>query len=267
MIMTADDILVLLENRHSDDLFVPECKDGSTFGGHFRLDAWVMKKSWANPLSIGYEIKVSRSDWLNDKKVHVYMNYCHQMYIVAPPGIVKKEELPDGVGLIIPSSTGSRLYTKIKAKHRSIEWPIDLLRYILMSRTKIVKPYTPMGNRTIFWENWLTQKVDDYKYGKFLGKRIRQKIESDILSVHRENEKLKRENERLQDWSKILSELNINKYFVSKKTAVEALESVRSGFNQDFKDTLRRSLRDIKQLSGNIEQLYSEIAPSEDINQ
>lgn len=63
--ITAKAILELLRAKHAEDVFVPECKTGPSQGhDHSRFDAWVMKKSWANAATIGYEIKVSRSDFL-----------------------------------------------------------------------------------------------------------------------------------------------------------------------------------------------------------
>ena len=68
--MNARDIVDLLSTKHSKDLFIPECKDGPTWGAsHLRLDAWALTRSWASPCSYGYEIKVSRSDWMQDDKV------------------------------------------------------------------------------------------------------------------------------------------------------------------------------------------------------
>ena len=60
MKLNANMIEGLLRNRHESDVFVPECKIGSTWMERncLRLDAWTMKKSWANPACIGYEIKV-----------------------------------------------------------------------------------------------------------------------------------------------------------------------------------------------------------------
>ena len=65
--ITAMDIMVLLETRHGGDVFVPECKAGATQGAGYtpRLDAWVMFKSRSRPRVIGYEVKVSRSDFDN----------------------------------------------------------------------------------------------------------------------------------------------------------------------------------------------------------
>lgn len=51
--MKAEVILRALSSRHSRDVFVPECNTGpSQYVGCPRLDAWVMKKSWTNPLVI-----------------------------------------------------------------------------------------------------------------------------------------------------------------------------------------------------------------------
>jgi hypothetical protein len=63
----SNDILKLLSEKHSEDVFVPECKNGSTWlSTHLRLDAWVMNRSWTKLKFTGYEIKVSRQDFLRD---------------------------------------------------------------------------------------------------------------------------------------------------------------------------------------------------------
>ena len=87
--ITANKIQSLLAVKHSKDIFVPECKDGPTHtADHLRMDAWVMKRSWVRPLSIGYEIKISRQDFLNDQKWHSYLNYCNEFYFVCPAGLI-----------------------------------------------------------------------------------------------------------------------------------------------------------------------------------
>jgi hypothetical protein len=54
--ITAPQILELLRVKHEGDVFVPECKTGPSQGhDHSRFDAWVMRKSWANAETIGYE--------------------------------------------------------------------------------------------------------------------------------------------------------------------------------------------------------------------
>lgn len=51
----------------------------------------------------GFEIKVSRSDWLsemrNPAKAEAIARFCRHWWIVTPPGIVKDDELPETWGL------------------------------------------------------------------------------------------------------------------------------------------------------------------------
>jgi len=67
----------------------------------------------------GFEIKVSRSDWLSElndhRKSSAVQRFCHRWWIVAGSrDIVKPEELPVTWGLIIPRGENS-LETKVKA--------------------------------------------------------------------------------------------------------------------------------------------------------
>ena len=58
----------------------------------------------------GFEIKVARSDWLNEMrnpaKAEAIAQYCHFWYIVTPPGIVKEGELPEQWGLYEVKANG-----------------------------------------------------------------------------------------------------------------------------------------------------------------
>lgn len=55
-------------------------------------------------LRIAFEIKTSRSDFLNElerpEKRWLAQMYSHQFYYVAPKGVIKYQELPGGCGLI-----------------------------------------------------------------------------------------------------------------------------------------------------------------------
>lgn len=133
--MNSRDIIQLLKNRHREDVFVPECKNGSThFGHHIRLDAWAMRKSWANAATFGYEIKVSRKDFLSDDKWTGYLDYCDMFYFVCPHGMIQPEELSESAGLLWVFKQGSGLRLKKKAPHRSVVIPEDFYRYLLMCR-------------------------------------------------------------------------------------------------------------------------------------
>lgn len=134
-------IMKLLEEKHYLDIFVPECKNGRTTdaarGENVRMDGWAMKRSWTNPLAIGYEVKVSRGDFLQDKKMLRYHDYCNQLYLVCPHGMIKKEEVDPSMGLMYVNKDKKSLYTMRKAPMTPRDIPSNVYRYILMSRSII----------------------------------------------------------------------------------------------------------------------------------
>ena len=139
--ITAYQIGLLLAQRHAQDVFVSECKNGPTWDGPYRrLDAWAMRKSWSPWTTIGYEIKVSRQDFVADQKWPSYLPLCHELYFVCPAGLIKAVDLPQGIGLIWVSVNGERLYIKIRATRREpeLEKMVKLMAYVLMSRTRVV---------------------------------------------------------------------------------------------------------------------------------
>lgn len=159
--MTADSLLALLAARHADDVFVPECKDGPTqTRSHRRLDAWVLLKTWSPITAIGYEVKVDRSDWRRDEKLHDYMPLCHLLYVVAPKGIVPVDELPAGVGLLEPVGESGRLQAKRKAARREIALPGELMTYVLMCRTKVTREHHQDDR------NWRVEQLREWVNGK-----------------------------------------------------------------------------------------------------
>lgn len=56
-----------------------------------------------------YEVKLTRSTWLADKKYQKYLNCCNRLYIACPKGVINKNELPNEVGLITRSENGWRV--------------------------------------------------------------------------------------------------------------------------------------------------------------
>lgn len=132
---TAKDIIPLLRKRHStknwdaprwvffeelrvgtghnvnewrfvmeDGKWRKQFKDG--FNPEQRIDAWAMS-AWKSDKykSIAYEIKVSRTDFLREiaepEKRATAMRFSNQFYFVAPDGIIKPSEVPEGCGLLL----------------------------------------------------------------------------------------------------------------------------------------------------------------------
>jgi hypothetical protein len=208
--VTADDLLQMLAVRHSDAVFVPECKDGPTqTRAHLRLDAWVLAKTWSPITTIGYEIKVDRGDWRRDDKLHNYMPLCHLLYILAPKGVVPVEELPQGVGLLEPVGASGRLQVKRKAARREIQLPAELMVYVLMCRTRITRENGDPADR-----NWRVEQLRDWVNGKeerrALSYAVSQKIREafDRQQVEVDNER--RRNDELDGVRKRIVELGFD---------------------------------------------------------
>lgn len=208
--MRAHDIERLLANKHADDVFVPQCKDGASYGqGLLILDAWAMKKSWANPCATGYEIKVSRSDFARDEKWRGYLAYCNEFYFVCPAGLLKPEEIPAPAGLMTVSGTGNVLFKKKRAEWREVVIPDSIFRYVLFTRTKVTRENRGNDKR-LFWENWLKEKKIDQSFGWSVRGAIRKEIDDRILKVEAESKALAEKHHKYEDIRRMLERLGIN---------------------------------------------------------
>lgn len=201
----ADEIKHALSKRHCDDFFITEVKTGSTWftEGMLKFDAYAIKKSWTNPCLYGYEIKVSRNDFLQDNKWPGYLPYCNRFSFVCPTGLIKPEELPDEVGLVYYNSEKKTLYTKRAARHRIIEYPNDLFLYIIMNRLD--------SDRHPFYDNEREEYIKAYLQNRLskwdLGKKFNSKLVSDLTKAEREIDGLKYEVSRLKRDSEILDRI------------------------------------------------------------
>lgn len=128
---TVTKIRQLLAKRHVDDVFYEEV---TIARGARRMDAWAMKKSWANPMVIAYEIKSSRQDFMSDHKMQDYLPYCNEAYVVCPQSACTKDEIPDGFGLIYLSKNGEMLRTVKKSPYSECVLPEKFMRGLLFSK-------------------------------------------------------------------------------------------------------------------------------------
>lgn len=169
--MTANDIIKMLSRRHQQDVFYTEINiDG---GGTPRLDAWALKPSYTNALTFGYEIKTSRSDFLNDNKMHQYEPYCRQLYLVTTRNVCTLDEIPENYGWLVVA--GSRLVTKKKAKTRDVSIPESFYQSLLVntSRGKGLGRYELEIKRRVErindFEAYVEGKKDLSKLGEHVG--------------------------------------------------------------------------------------------------
>src|ERR1035437_85951 len=114
--LTSKDIIEAIRLRYAHPwILIPELRCGSGFGkrSEQRMDAWVMHAypSESN-LRIGFEIKVSRQDFLNELKQPLKRRgallLSNQFFFIAPVGIVKPEEVPIECGLIEVAKTDKK---------------------------------------------------------------------------------------------------------------------------------------------------------------
>lgn len=150
--ITAAQILQHLSRLHEDQkppwVFYSEVKNGPSWGQKgplgqkssklYIMDAVAIKKSWSSPCIEGFEIKVNRSDFTQDKKWQNYQAYCHKFSFVCPVGLIKLDELPGDVGLLYYNPEHDCLFTKRRAMYRKIDLRspevVGMLMYLTMYR-------------------------------------------------------------------------------------------------------------------------------------
>lgn len=249
-------LTAMLAERHKEDVFVPQCKDGASYGqGLLILDGWAMKKSWANPCVTGYEIKVSRSDFQRDDKWRGYLAYCNEFYFVCPSGMLKPEEIPEPAGLLCASKTGGVLFRKKKAARRDPQIPLSIYQYILMTRTKITREIQPGGKRE-FWAKWLEDQKVDREFGWAVRGKIRKAVSESIEKVEKENKDLAEKMKRYDGLRATLTALGVDadRYWTSPLDVERAVEKIRAVIPPDLKAAINSLSHHIgefeKQLSG-----------------
>jgi hypothetical protein len=194
--MKSSEIIKLLEQRHSEDVFYTEV---SIDYGQRRMDAWAMKKSWSKPLVTAYEVKVSRSDFINDHKMQDYLPYCNEIYLVCPVGIADISEVPEGFGLLVVASTGNRLMMKKKAPYRQVEIKEQFYRGLLMAKADSRYGVMSAGELELARRTGTYTEYKNYVAGRKELKDLGYEVLRKVGDVFKENEKLKIENKALEE--------------------------------------------------------------------
>lgn len=219
--MTSTDVLKVLAKKHADDFFITECKNGPTcYGSHLRMDAVAIKKSWANPCIIVYEVKVSHSDFVSDSKWPSYLKYCNRFYFACPEGLIKKTELPDGVGLIYVKEDGTARTVKAPP-FRSIKVEADFYQYILFS--KLDPDRLPFySERKEYIKDWIENK----KENRTIGYMFRGYMVKEIERLQGELNKFKHIREIKQNYDAVMEVMEkhgLSTWYEPEKTLDKAL--------------------------------------------
>lgn len=250
--ITSTDIKVALKEMHNSrsTYFITECKTCSTYfpdpQGLLIFDGLAITKSYTKPCIVGYEIKVSRSDFLGDNKWHLYLQYCNEFFFVVPKGLVSKDELPEGVGLIYYDPDAKQeLRTVKKAQYRKIEEPVGVYKYIIYSRLE--------EDRIPFYEDRATYAedyIEDKSYKKAIGDQLGSKMAVELQGALKKLDSLSHVEQEVERWrkvEKVLRKHNIFRWYWGNDAVedkwLEDLDEALSGsvLPRDV-DTLERQL-------------------------
>lgn len=231
MKVKAHEIKYALSKKHSQDFFLTEVKNGATWTSRdlVIMDALAIKKSWAKPCFTGYEVKVSRNDFLNDEKWPVYKKLTHRFYFACPTGLIQPDELPDDVGLVWYNPETGSLYTKKKARFREIEISADMLYYIILSRLENTEhPF--FNSREEYFREWLKHKKETKELGILVGTELIKRLsntEKKAKDLERKVEVLERYKRIIGEIGEVLKKHGLNNWFKEgyPKKIDEALSS------------------------------------------
>lgn len=120
------------ETRNGEILLAePEAPGSTRRCDLLRIGMWASRGTGIDV----HEIKVSRSDWLRElddpAKAEAWWPYCNRFWVVAPPGIVARPELPDGWGLLELPSRGRRFKAVVPAASKEAKLTVPLMVELL----------------------------------------------------------------------------------------------------------------------------------------
>lgn len=135
---TVNDIINLIHYRHRlpEWIFIPELRNSTGYVQNVRSIDAVAINTWpsTNFRSVGYEIKVSRSDFLSElrapEKRKWSEEHFNETYFVCVPDICKVDEIPESWGLLLMTKKGDMLRQKKAALYREAN---DLPYYTMIS--------------------------------------------------------------------------------------------------------------------------------------
>jgi hypothetical protein len=231
---TEFSITEALRKRYSDHIFASQVKLGSA--GTKIIDAVAIKKTWTPVTAIGFEIKVSRYDFVNDNKYPEYMKACTNFYFVVPNGIIKDDEIPKEVGLMIYYPDSGTLKIKKKAPYLNNEVSTEMLLHIMFWK---FEKYNAPKTRQEYLDD-LKAKMESQQYGIEIAMKI-----SNL------EDQLKRKSYR-DEWLSFQEEFN-NKYGY-RPSSWEVMNLIPDDL---------QAVKDVRLIRGSIENLYKRLFQNE----
>ncbi len=146
--LTADAMWKLLQKRYGESdewVILSEVRNRAGFDASRTADAIAMNMWPSRGLRLhGFEIKVSRSDWVRELRDPAKAEAFHGLVdywwlVVSDPTFVHDGELPDGWGLLAPRGPGLGVFTEAR-RHPDVTTPRDFLAALLRRAKREVTP-------------------------------------------------------------------------------------------------------------------------------
>jgi len=176
--ITHNELKKSLRNKYpwSHWILLNEVRDASGYEGNRSIDA----VAFGLYASRGYEVhafecKAHRTDWLSElrqpDKADEFATIADKFWIVASKGVVKKEELPKGWGLILVSRKGDDFVTRIVVQAEMSEQR-DLPRpFVASMLTKLRKKIEKYQRESVLKSEIYDQIKEAQEQGREWGKR------------------------------------------------------------------------------------------------
>ena len=140
------------------------------------MDAFALTSNWKQ---VGYEIKVSKQDYLNDNKWYRYLQYCNQFSFVCPEGLISPDDVESSVGLIWVNDSNLP-YTVKKAPHKPIVCDTAMFyRSLLTVLLDRESDSQKKAKRLIQAEQWIRNK----QQGKIVSHLVNDAIRKEIYQL------------------------------------------------------------------------------------
>lgn len=159
--------------------------------GDLRLDGVALEWQYGNMWVHGYEIKISRSDWLRDAKYERYRKYCDTLTVVCPKGTIGRDEMPGDIGLMWFEPDKATLRYKRKPGYDAPDKDTSILKDRLLReivRSVWYDASVSRYGRYATAKEYLDQKAEMKGVGRALGSKMAlrlQNLEEQCEPTHR----------------------------------------------------------------------------------
>jgi len=148
-------------------------------GADGRIDIVAIKPHQYSHKDIrGYEVKLTKDCFLRDNKYENYLDVVNRFYFAAPKGILSKEDIPEGLGLIVRSENGWHV-VKAPKRNNPAKLNADAVLSLLYRGYEETLKSRDLRDRIIA-ENNVALKDKAKNIGWEIAKRLNEDRESNI---------------------------------------------------------------------------------------